>query len=66
MEGIGRVRKVKSKISDSIETIVDKSKEKSQSPKAEDSHAKTEDEAETDGEEDTVGGDLKKVELQEK
>ena len=43
MEGLGRVRKVKSKIKDGVETIVDKTNDKLDSMKLEDSDTKNED-----------------------
>ena len=47
MEGLGRVRKIKSKIKESVETIADKTKDKLDSMKLEDSDIKNEDDTNT-------------------
>jgi len=64
MEGIGRVRKVKSKIKDGVEAVVDKSKEKLESVKDGGSKAEKGDSPKTDEKVDPLGESLEKLDME--
>lgn len=66
MEGIGRVRKVKSKIQDGVETIVEKSKSKIESLRDDSAEDEQNNNPKLDEKVDTIGEGLKNVGLEGK
>ena len=66
MEGIGRVRKVKSKLQDGVETIVEKSKARIESIRDDSAEDEQNNNPKSEEKVDTIGEGLKNVGLEGK